>query len=565
MKKKVVLMVLLIVAVAIISVSIAACAGNKNPTLPQNGSDTSSLSASGSQATEDRASDETNSATDASDASTSSEQSNATDTNVSQTTDSTPADTQSDTDRVTDSGTFSESNTDPNTDPNTDSITDTDQSSTGIITDGSDTNTDIHTSSDNTTTNSETNTSITETTQDKTTNTTTDTTPSDTTSDRTTESTDKTNSTKTDTVTTDTDSNVSDTNDHTSSVTTPSTDTSTTDKPSTDKASTSTKTDVPSTDTATSSGTSTTDKVTDTQTETKPSTNSKTETDTDKTTDTSDIYNQEGDALGEILKPAQITLLRPVASGILVKSNSLATIDYSNTKDGYVMVKYTASTTMKLKVQVIGPSNTTYTYNIKPLEWNVFPLSDGNGDYRVLIAINTKESSYSLVLGQRITVAMDNEFAPFLRPNQYVNYENATKTMNKAAELVTGKSSLLDKVGAIYNYVTKNVSYDYEEAETVQSGYLPVLDEVLETKKGICFDYAALMTGMLRSQNVPCKLVVGYANKSYHAWISVWSADKGWINGAIFFDGSDWKLMDPTFASTGGGSSKVVYTWKYVY
>ena len=59
------------------------------------------------------------------------------------------------------------------------------------------------------------------------------------------------------------------------------------------------------------------------------------------------------------------------------------------------------------------------------------------------------------LLGQRITVAMDNEFAPFLRPNQYVNYENATKTMNKAAELVTGKSSLLDKVGAIYNYVTK--------------------------------------------------------------------------------------------------------------
>ena len=92
-----------------------------------------------------------------------------------------------------------------------------------------------------------------------------------------------------------------------------------------------------------------------------------------------------------------------------------------------------------------------------------------------------------------------------------------------------------------------------------------VMLQVLETKKGICFDYAALMTGMLRSQNVPCKLVVGYANKSYHAWISVWSADKGWINGAIFFDGSDWKLMDPTFASTGGGSSKVVYTWKYVY
>ena len=28
----------------------------------------------------------------------------------------------------------------------------------------------------------------------------------------------------------------------------------------------------------------------------------------------------------------------------------------------------------------------------------------------------------------------------------------------------------------------------------------------MEIKKGICFDYAALMTGMLRSQGIPCKL-----------------------------------------------------------
>ena len=50
---------------------------------------------------------------------------------------------------------------------------------------------------------------------------------------------------------------------------------------------------------------------------------------------------------------------------------------------------------------------------------------------------------------------------------------------------------------------------------------------LLEKKSGICFDYAALMTGMLRSQGVPCKLVVGYAGTVYHAWISVWTAEHG--------------------------------------
>ena len=37
-----------------------------------------------------------------------------------------------------------------------------------------------------------------------------------------------------------------------------------------------------------------------------------------------------------------------------------------------------------------------------------------------------------------------------------------------------------------------NISYDEEKARTVESGYLPDVDETLESGKGICFDYAAL-------------------------------------------------------------------------
>ena len=101
-------------------------------------------------------------------------------------------------------------------------------------------------------------------------------------------------------------------------------------------------------------------------------------------------------------------------------------------------------------------------------------------------------------------------------------------------------------------------SYDYEKAKTVTSGYLPELDAVLAERKGICFDYAALMTAMLRSQEVPCKLVVGYAGSVYHAWISVWTEDNGWIDGVIFFDGNTWKRMDPTFASSGEGDPEIM-------
>ncbi len=131
----------------------------------------------------------------------------------------------------------------------------------------------------------------------------------------------------------------------------------------------------------------------------------------------------------------------------------------------------------------------------------------------------------------------------------------------------------LQKVEKIYDYVVANLTYDKAKASSVQSGYLPVLDSVLASKKGICFDYAALMTGMLRSQGVPCKLVVGYAGTVYHAWINVWTEETGWIDGVIYFDGTAWQRMDPTFASSGGGSDAIMqyigdgknYTQKYVY
>lgn len=264
--------------------------------------------------------------------------------------------------------------------------------------------------------------------------------------------------------------------------------------------------------------------------------------------------------------------MQPVASGTQVKKSDKAVIDYSNTKDGYVMVQYTASTSKRLKAQVKGPT-TTYTYNLTAGEWEVFPLSDGNGSYQVIVYENISGTKYSTVTSVSFQVTLTDEFAPFLRPNQYVDYGVAPKTVAKAAELTAGKTDPLAKVQAIYEFVVKSLTYDKQLAATVQSGYLPVLDTVLTKKTGICFDYAALMTGMLRSQGVPCKLVVGYAGTAYHAWISVWSEETGWVEGVIYFDGTSWQRMDPTFASSGKQSASIMqyigdgknYTVKYLY
>ena len=261
-----------------------------------------------------------------------------------------------------------------------------------------------------------------------------------------------------------------------------------------------------------------------------------------------------------------------VASGLLVKTAPNAVIDYSNTADGYVMVQYTAQTTQRLKAQVKGPT-TTYTYNLTPQQWAAFPLSDGDGTYKITLYQNVSGTKYAAVLSLTAAVTLKDEFAPFLHANQYVDYDAAPNTVAKARELTEGLDDPLEKVEAVYTYVVKGMTYDKQLAASVKSGYLPVLDQVLEKKTGICFDYAALMTGMLRSQGVPCKLVVGYAGKAYHAWISVWSAYTGWVDGVIYFNGTSWQRMDPTFASSANSSKSIMayigdgqnYSAKYFY
>lgn len=270
--------------------------------------------------------------------------------------------------------------------------------------------------------------------------------------------------------------------------------------------------------------------------------------------------------------PAIDSRIQVTASGEKVAQGGGARIDYSNIKDGYVMARYDTATPLRLKVQVKGPT-AIYTYNLTPEKWTAFPLSDQNGEYRVTVCQNVGGTKYAVVLSAGFTAQMTDEFAPFLRSNQYVDILSAPNTAAKAQQLVAGKNDPLKKVEAVYDFVVATLTYDRELASSVQSGYLPVLDQVLDKKKGICFDYAALMTGMLRSQGVPTKLVVGYAGQAYHAWISVYTENTGWIDGVIYFDGASWHRMDPTYASSGGGSQEILnyigdgtnYTAKYFY
>lgn len=253
--------------------------------------------------------------------------------------------------------------------------------------------------------------------------------------------------------------------------------------------------------------------------------------------------------------PAFAAVRTPQASGTSTFSNGGAVIDASNASQGYIMVKYSGGTS-RIKVRI--SKGTEYTYDLNTGgNYEVFPLTEGSGTYTVKVFQQVQGTSYAQVMSQAVTANIADSQSPFLYPNQFCNFNANSAVVSKAAELTAGIADPLAKVQAIYRYAIDHISYDYQKAASVQSGYLPVPDSTLASGKGICFDYAALMTSMLRSQDIPTKLVIGYTGGTYHAWVSVYLTGQGWVDNIIYFDGTNWRYMDPTFASSGKGDASI--------
>lgn len=234
-------------------------------------------------------------------------------------------------------------------------------------------------------------------------------------------------------------------------------------------------------------------------------------------------------------------------------------IDTSHLAQGYVAVRATVDG--KLKFLLSSDSSTLqYSYLI-PNDGTpaIIPLQLGNGTYQFAVCKNIEGTKYSYLYRQSEQVTLSDEFQPFLRPSIYINYTADSACVKKAAELASQANTQMDVVTNIYNFIVTTISYDKTKAETIGTDYLPNPDETLQSKSGICVDYAALAAAMLRSQGIPTKLITGYVapNNLYHAWNMVWLEDTGWITVELKVDKNTWNRIDATFAAGGADASYI--------
>lgn len=226
-------------------------------------------------------------------------------------------------------------------------------------------------------------------------------------------------------------------------------------------------------------------------------------------------------------------------------TGEFAQVDISQMGDGVIRVRYTGENSVRVKVQITRGEGENYNYDLpNDGSWEKFTLTDGNGDYTLRVLENREENRYKSVFDCTLALNLEDSSTPFRRSNQYVSFTEDSNAVKLAVELTANLESERDKISAVFQYVVEHITYDTEKADTVERGYLPDVDTVLEKGKGICFDYAALMAAMLRSQGIACKLIVGWTGEQYHAWVEV-------------LRGENWQRMDPTFFSVNEGSEAI--------
>lgn len=309
----------------------------------------------------------------------------------------------------------------------------------------------------------------------------------------------------------------------------------------------------------------------------------------------------------------------------VIKENHIgrewAEIDWSMASDGYITV---------IVNKLAGPNTTvdcsiwwykdkashSNGYTLKEGIWTI-PLQGGSTEYAIQLGevyscckhymtdaekANYENDDRPTLLNAKFNAEIKNQDNKWSLSTPSVNYANAPLAREKALELTKNCKTDAEKITAVFNWVAKNIKYDYARAKEMdkaqaaantnkeksvsclidekngthtktpdpkETGYKKQnqldLDIIMTKKTGICNHKATLMAGMLRSIGVPCKVVTGTMTGEGHAWVAV-NPQTGKLDLAKLGAGKDyepklpgeddnehptgWIRLDPTNAHT---------------
>lgn len=231
------------------------------------------------------------------------------------------------------------------------------------------------------------------------------------------------------------------------------------------------------------------------------------------------------------------------------KQNNQLVIDSSGINDGYFFAAVAHPTNKKLKLRIIKDKD-TQTYDFKNNgNFEMFSLQFGDGCYQITLYENIYSNKYSAAGIIYLNVKLKNKNCGFLVPNQYINYYQIPELITLTKQICIAQNKN-ENLKIIKSYIKKNFSYDFIKAIKIQKGILPDIKGTIEKRLGICFDLASLAVAMFRIAGIPAKLVIGMADKQYHAWVEIIGENKS-------------ILYDPTQEINGIGKIKEYIPERY--
>lgn len=148
-----------------------------------------------------------------------------------------------------------------------------------------------------------------------------------------------------------------------------------------------------------------------------------------------------------------------------------------------------------------------------------------------------------------LTKAVAAEMSDILRRKyEVIDHDISVDIAGAAAEIAGQASGDEEKARLLYDWVGSRIAYDYTKAENYEERRIwheQTPQDTMDTRLGVCIDYARLYAMMARSQGLQVRVVTG---KGYdgqggygpHAWNEVYiSSSAAWIP------------LDSTWASSG--------------
>jgi hypothetical protein len=182
-----------------------------------------------------------------------------------------------------------------------------------------------------------------------------------------------------------------------------------------------------------------------------------------------------------------------------------------------------------------------YTFNINNSVSKNSDFLGGNNDLSYNMSFKTKVSfiKYNVdVNSLNINPQYKDEIKPYLLPSENIQSDNPL-IISKANEIVGEEKNPYKKAQMIYNFTYMYLTYD------LNNGNKSALS-ALNTKRGVCEDYAELMVALLRSQNIPARTVSGYKVGSNLKDIDISSHEYNHMWVEFYIDGYGWIPSDPT-------------------